>query len=260
MPLSKQQKQETVKEIEKDLKEFPVIAIASLQNLPSRQCNLIRKKLRSQAKIDTARTTLMKKALENTRPEAKELEKYFTASSALLLTKMDAFRLFKKIKENKSKAFAKAGDIAPTDIIIPAGETSLTPGPVLTELKQAKIQAKIEGQKIVISKDCLVAKKGEAISEPVAKILAKLGIEPMEICLKINAVFQEGVIYSSEVLNVDEKQYLQQIIEAIQQAINLGVNAGVYNAVTTPLIIAKAVREANALNSVIKPRHETQQT
>ncbi|HEV8289478.1 MAG TPA: 50S ribosomal protein L10 [Candidatus Norongarragalinales archaeon] len=252
MPISKQQKSEVVKHVQSLCKKYPVVAAVSLQNLPSKHFNAIKKKLRGQAEIVVARATLLERAVKAAAPEKMPLIEKFQGSAALIFTNLDPFKLSKLIRQNRAKAPAKPGAIAPMDITVPAGETSLAPGPVLTELKQAKIDAKIQGTKVVINKDSTVAKKGEPISEPVARILTKLGIEPFEIGLTITAAFADGMVYGQESLEIDEAQLILDMISSHQKAVNLAVSAEIYNAFTTPLILVKAVRNAMAVTHVAK--------
>ena len=254
MVLSKQQKQETVVELSKKIRGRKVIAVVNLQNLPSRHYNAIRSKIRENADVIMTRATLLRKALEASNPAAsKELVKYLTGTGSvgLLLSDTDPFKLAKTLRKSKSKAPAKAGMVANADIIVPAGETSLAPGPVLTELKNAKISAKIQGTKIVIMSDAVVAKKGAPISDAAAKILLKLGIEPFEIGMGMTAAYADGMLYTSDVLDVDDSYYLDQLKAAHAQAVNLAVFAEIFNAVTTPIILASAQAKALALQSVV---------
>ena len=251
---SKQEKITLVEKIKQKTKEYPVIAIASIASLPSRHFNRIKKKTGGQAEIVFARHTLLKRALDEAKPEAKELESFLANGGVLVFSTLAPFKLYKLFKQNKSKSLAKAGQLAPFDIVVQAGETSLAPGPVLTELKQAKIDARIQGNKVVIAKDVVVVKKGEPISEQVAKILTKLAIEPMEIGIDVKAVWENGLVYKAEVLNVDEAGMLSQLQQAHTQAINLAVFAGIVNDITVKILVAKAAREANALEKIVESK------
>lgn len=248
---SKQQKQDAVQKIKEDLKKYKTIAIASNASLPAKQYNQIKKKTSKETKIDFARHTLLIRAIEEGHPEVKNLVKYLGNGSVLLFSNLDAFKLFKLFKQNKIKGAAKPGQIAPADIVIPAGETNLPPGPVLTDLKNAKIKAKIQGPKVVITDDALVAKKGEAISPQVSSILSKLGVQPMEIGLEIQAVYDNGTLYEGSVLDIDEEGIKSNLALAHMQALNLCVFAGIMNEQSIVPIIQKATREANALQSTI---------
>ncbi len=247
MVLSKQGKKEKVASIKKALGQYPVIAVASLQNLPGRQFNSIKKKLRGKAQMFVARTTILTRALSEGKPEAAALAQQFSGSAAIVVTNQNPFQLFRTLKASKSKTAAKPGQIAPTDLVIPAGETNLAPGPVLTELKQAGISAKIVGPKIVIDRDTTVAKKGEVISENAAKMLSKLGIEPMEVGLNVLGAWENGTIYPASVLDIDEAKFIEELQTAYRHAINLGVNAEIANATTLPIIVSNAARKAIGL-------------
>ncbi len=251
MVLNKQGKQEVVEKLKKKLKDSKVVAIASVQNLPTKHYNRIRKKVGENAEAFLTRSSLVRRAIDEGRPELKELEGYLQGSCAVVFSNISAFKLAKLLRESRSKTFAKAGQIAPSDIIVPAGETNLPPGPVLTELKQAKIEARIQGPKVVIMKDATVARKGEPISVMAANILTKLAIEPMEVGLKLRAAFEDGLVYKEDVLDIDDKFWLDSLVQAHQQALNLSVFAEIYNKYSIELLIQKASREEKALNAAI---------
>ncbi len=245
--ITRERKQATVKDISGKLSRYSTVAVASIAGLKSRQFNAIKKKLRGQVELIVARKSLIQRAISSARKEVAGLEEQMPGAEILVLSNLDAFKLYKLFKQNKTKTFAKAGAVAPEDIVVPAGETNLTPGPVLTELKQAKIQAKIQGPKIVITNDAVVAKAGQPIPENVASILTKLGIEPLQVGIEVKAVFENGAIYPGDILNVDEARTLQELVACHQKAVNLCVFAEIFNSVSINLLLAKAVREAKAL-------------
>lgn len=251
MPISRKGKEEAVAAIKAKLLKSPVVAVASLQNLPSRQFNKIKKALRGQADLVVARNSLLARAISEAKPEVAELVKHFDGSSALIFASQNPFMLYATIKSNMSKTAAKPGQTAPYDLVVPAGETNLPPGPVLTELKAAGISAKIAGPKIFIDKDSTVAKKGDVITDAKAKILAKLGVEPMDVGLNVLVAWENGTAYPKGILDIDADAFRGRVVAAHQSAVNLAVFAEIYNGTTTPLIIAKAARSANAVKSIV---------
>jgi len=237
-----------VKELERFIDERNVIGVVDIESLPSKQFQEIRKKLRGKADIKISKSILIKKAIENLkREDLKKLEGYIAGPCGIIVSDEDPFLLYKFLKKNRSKALAKAGMIAPSDIIVPAGNTDMPAGPVLSELKIAKIDVKIEKGKIVISSDSQVANKGDVISQQLANALAKLGITPMEIGLKIAAVLEKGVIYTADVLDVDEEKFMQDLVGAYRSALNLAVNAGYPNKESIKIMIQKAYQNAKNL-------------
>ncbi|MCD6523168.1 MAG: 50S ribosomal protein L10 [Candidatus Diapherotrites archaeon] len=247
-------KKKAVKELEELIQKYPVIAISSIKGLPASQFQEIRAKLREKAVIKVVKLNLLRIAMENSgKEEVKQLEKYLDGPIAVIFTEMDAFRLFKTLKKNRSKAAAKAGQIAPFDIIVPAGDTGLPPGPALGDLKAAGINARIDGGSIKVMKDSVVAKEGDIITPEVANALNKLGVKPFEIGLDVNAVLDAGVIFTPQVLDISEEETIQNIQNAYMNALNLSVNCAYPTHTSIPHLIAKAFKDALNLgiNAVI---------
>jgi large subunit ribosomal protein L10 len=248
----KAEKKRVVEELKKDFSSHSCVGVASLENLPTKHYNSLRKKLSAQAKFKVAKTTIVKKALEG-KSELKVVEGLLEGPVALVFTNSDPFKVYSEIKKGKSKAPAKPGAIAPNDIIIPAGETNLPPGPVLSELKQAGLDAKIAGGKVTIGKDAKVAEKGKPISESASKVLAKLGIEPLEVGLhlKVFCSAKDGIVYKVEVLDRDAEFYFKALGQGKGNAIALSVNSEYFVKDAMPFILAKASAHAQALKSKV---------
>lgn len=251
--LNKDRKIKIVAELQKQLESYPVVAVASIKSLPSKQYGAIKKKTRGSVSVAFARLSLIRRAIQGSKraAELKPIEEAMGDGCVLLFSELDAFSLYKLFKQNKSKTGAKPGAIAPSDLVVPAGETNLAPGPVLTELKQAGVQAKIQGPKVVITKDAVVTKKGQVVSDSAAKILAKLGVEPFEVGLLVQRVYDHGTMYEGDSLNIDEEGTLARLLQAHQEALNVAVFAEVFNDVSTPIILQKAQREALALQRAV---------
>jgi large subunit ribosomal protein L10 len=148
------------------------------------------------------------------------------------------------LEDSKTQAPAKPGTIAPADIVVPAGDTGFEPGPFLGELQQAGIPAKVDKGKISVQKDTVVVKEGEEVSKLVAATLSRLDIKPMEVGIDLKAVYEEGSVYTSDVLAIDEEQTLADVQNAFKQAFNLSVNAAIPTKETTSTIITLAYTRA----------------
>ncbi len=240
-------KYKEVEELGQLMKKYPIVGIASIESLPAAQFQEIKAKVKDHAIIRVARKRLIKRAIEEHRPELKGLEDYMEGPIALVFSDMNAFKLYNTIKKMKSRAPIKAGQVAPNDIIVPAGDTGLPPGPALGDLKAAGINARIEGSTIKVVKDSLVAREGEVVSETVANALNKLGIKPVEIFLRIKAVYEDGTIFTPEVLDISEEETLTKIQTAYQRAFNLAVNAAYPTPAVMDVLISKAFSNARNL-------------
>ncbi len=238
-------KVEEVEKLSKMISEYPVVGIVNMENIPAKQLQKMREVLRGEVVIRMSRKRLMKLALEKAKVE--KLAEYLKGQPAFVFSKMNPFKLYKILEKNKTSAPAKPNAIAPKDIIVPKGETPLSPGPMLAELQKFGIPTAIQKNKIIIKEDKLVVREGERISPELASLLTRLGIEPMEIGLNLLAVYEGGVIYSPDVLAIDENMLIAQLKEAYLNAVNLSVNTGYITKETAPLLIAKAYSEAKAV-------------
>lgn len=225
--VSEAKKGESVK-LAGEIKSHPVTGMADLSGLPSKELQEIRKALRGTAKIVVTKKAVITRALESSaKPGIGKLTEDVHIP-ALILSSENSFKLHRKISRSKSKTYAKAGDIAPYDLIVPAGDTSLPPGPAISDLQKAGVKSAIMGNKIVVREDSLVAKKGDAITDVVAGVLQKLDIKPMEIGMNVVAAYEGGVIFRKDVLAVSEEEYVSNVQKAYRQAFNLAYNANIF--------------------------------
>lgn len=243
-------KKKTVDEFTKLIAEYPIVGAVNMENLPARTLQKMREQLRGTVVLRMTKRRFIKLALANAskgKPGVEKLEEHMRGMPAMLFTRESPFILYKTLKKNKSKAPAKAGQIAPKDIIIPAGPTSFAPGPVIGELGGLGIKAGIVDGKVAIKEDKVVCKEGEKISSALAGMLTRLGIEPMEVGLDLVAAFEDGIIYTRSVMDIDEDEYIDNISMGARWAFNLAMEAGVLTKETTETLITKAARESRCL-------------
>lgn len=243
-------KKQTVEEFCKLIEEYPIIGTVNMMDLPASQLQTLREKLRKTVVIRMTKRRLLTIAIEKMKDKKPGIEKLIPelkGMPAIAFTKENPFALFKIIKKNKSPAPARAGQEAPKDIVVPAGPTPFAPGPVIGELGMFGIKSKVEGGKIAITQDTVVAKEGEKIKPKLAELLTRLSINPMEIGLDLVALFENGEIIPKSVLDIDEDEYYNNITTAAQWAFNLAVEAAWPSAETTELLVQKAFREAKAV-------------
>ena len=240
-------KKEEVNELKGLIESAEVVGIVNLLNIPARQLQEMRKTLAGKATIRLSKINLMKLALEdcdNEKANITELSDFMEGQPALVCTDMNPFRLYKILEDSKTSAPAKAGATAPDDIVVPAGDTGFPPGPFLGELQQVGIPAKIDKGKIVVQKDTVVVEAGEEVSKSVAATLARLDINPMEVGIDLKAVYEEGSVYTSDLLAIDEEQTLADVQNAFRNAFNLSVNAAIPTKETISTIITLAYTRA----------------
>lgn len=250
-------KREVLSELVEVFNRYPVVGVLSISDLPAAQFQQMRRQLRGQAEVIVSKNTLLRLAVEKSAeqgdPKLRELANYLQGPSALIFTRMNPFKLSKILQASRMSAPAKPGIRSPKEVTIPAGETDFVPGPIVGELQRVGIKARIQAGKVVILEDCRILKEGDIITREVADALTRFGIQPLELGLKLCAAYEAGMIFSSEVLTIDEKQVVGQLQAACMGAVNLAVNINYPTSITIGIIIAKASAAARnlALNSCL---------
>lgn len=232
------------------IKKYPIIGIVDMSNLPSLQVQRMRSSLRNSVQMIMCKRRLIKLAIDHCKDQKKgleELQPYVKGMPALILTKDNPFALAKTLRKSKSKAPAKAGQVAPNDIVIPAGATPFSPGPIIGELGAIGVKTGIENGKVAVKADSVVVKEGETVTPAVASILTRLNIEPMEIGLNIQGVYENGIIFTKKVLDVDDAQYLADLKNLAREALNLACFIEYPTKDTIELLVGKAHRDALGL-------------
>lgn len=243
-----QRKVEAYKKVQDLAKKYPVIVLASMYKVRTMQINELRKRFRKEMTVFVVKNKIAKLALKELNlPSFEKFEKYLTGQNMFIFTTMDPFRLYILLEKNKVSLPAKAGDIATDDIVIPAGNTGLAPGPVLSEFKEVGVPTRIESGSIWVSRDTVVAKKGDVISPKLASLLSKLDMKPIRAGISINAVLWDGKVLTSEDVKVDIETTRVELEKATADASKLAYYIKYPIKELIPLYLQEAHSKAIAL-------------
>ncbi len=243
-----QWKVDSVEKLASVIKESKMIGLVNVEGVGAKQLQGIRDSLRGSAVIKMSRNTLMIRALKKSSKKGmKDLIEFVTGPVAFVFSEQDPFVLSKFLSENKAAAPAKGGQISPKDIVIQAMNTGVAPGPFISELAGLKIPSRVKGGSIHITADTVAVKAGDVISNAMAMMLSRLGIEPMELQLTLIAAYSDGEVLTADSFVIDLESLFNQVLLGHQYAVNLSVNTGIPTAETMPLIITKASMEAKGL-------------
>lgn len=240
-----------VKELAELMKKKTVMVI-SVKGLPSAQFQDIKKKLRSRAKVQVIKKSLINFALDHSGiKELHDLIPYVSDSTAMLFSDDDTFVISGILADEKSPAKAKAGMIAPFDIEVKAGPTELVPGPDISALSAVGLAPKVEKGKIAIMKDKVILEEGKEVTEAIAAIMAKLDIIPFEVGIEPIAAFDgdEKKVYANIV--IDKDAAIADLEYDFGRAFAVSVDLGIVNSETLDMIIGKANAEEGILTRVI---------
>lgn len=241
--LTKNEKRKFVEDGKKTVAKYSVVGIVPLSGIPDRLLQSTKNSMKKEVMFLLGRKTLLKKILEGS-DKTKGIADKLEATSAIILSNDDPFELYGKFKAGTIKLAAKPNQIAPDDVSVAAGETSIMPGQAVTDLKTAGIDVQIQKGKVVISKDKVITKKGEVITASVAKALHTLDINPFSATLEPSLMLSGATIFSRMVLGIDAKKTTSDLALAFNSAMMLSMEVGIVNAYTIKTMITKAYRIA----------------
>jgi large subunit ribosomal protein L10 len=229
--------------------EYTVIALSKMTKVRAAQLMMIRKKFRNDIKIKIIKNKVATRAFENVKGVAglENLSNQLEGQCALIFTNINPFKLNLIFAQNKVFLPAKGGDIATKEIVVPSGNTGITPGPVLSEFKTANVPTKIDQGTIWVSKDTLVVRPGDIISTPLASLLSKLNVKPIEAGISVNFAIAEGLIFKEQDLRINLDEYKEDLVRSFEQALALATEAGYMTAETVKPLLAKAQQQARSL-------------
>ena len=230
-------------------KKYKVMAIIKMKKVRSTQILPLRKTLKGEVEFVSIKDRVAKKALESLDvPGIKDMVGELKGQIMLMFTNMSPFKLNVLLAKNKIMMAARGGDIASIDIVVPAKNTGIAPGPMLTEFKEAGIPTKIDQGTIWIAKDTTPAKKGEAINEKLASLLGKLDIKPVEAGISLYSAVEEGLKYTAEEMIVDVEKTRDTFAQFHQEAVSLSIEAGYITADNISQILGKASQSARSVS------------
>ena len=242
-------KADKVKEVTELLSKYNAVAIASLEKVRAAQLQKLKKKLQDSAYLRVVKNSLMSRAVSEVegKKDIKQLEEFLTGPNLYLFTNLNPFKLTILLEKSRVKASARAGDLAAFDVNVPAGNTGLPPGPIISQFTAVGLRTRIEAGSVWVSKSTTVVKKGEPISLQLSSLLSKLGIKPVEVGLSLRVVYDDGVIIPEEDLKLDIDDFKQSLQDAYQYAFNLSIEAAIPLPENIGYLIRKANQEAYSL-------------
>lgn len=236
-----------VAELIEKINKSRVIGVVGLREIPASDLQQMRGDLRGKVELRTVRNTIARRALEASGPQIRELADFIEDQTALIFSDDNPFRLSSLLEKGRRPMPIKAGARAPKDIVVEAGETSFSPGPMVGKLQAAGIPAAIKGGKVVISQQVTLAKEGEVVSAKTADILKTMEIFPRNVGLELRAAYEGGLIFKARDLSIDVQSQINELSAASVKALGLAVEIGYATPQTVGPMLQRAQTKARAL-------------
>jgi len=225
----RQRKEKFVEKLKAAIAEYKNVLIVGVDNVGSNQMQKVRLALRGKAIVLMGKNTLIRKIVRDlidgeklTKLEA--LLPIVVGNMGFVFTNASLPEVRKVILDNKVPAAAKSGTFAPADVYIPPGPTGLDPGQ--TNFFQAlNIGTKIVKGAIEIVNEVHLIKKGEKVTMSHVAMLDKMNIRPFFYGFKVTTVYEDGVVYSADILDMDQDSILAKFFGGVRRlaAISLAI-------------------------------------
>jgi large subunit ribosomal protein L10 len=245
-----EEKQQEAQALATLIKDYKAFGVANLTKVRAAQLQEIKKKLRGSVYMKVVKNTIVRRAINDTndKKDIDKIQPHLTGSNVLMLTNLNPFKLALLLEQSKVKISAKTGDTAAIDVIVPAGNTGMPPGPIISQLGAVGLATRIESGSVWINKDTTVAKKGDVINERLASVLSKLGIKPVEAGISIKAMYDDGTVFTGNQLHLDLDAYKRDFTTAHQYAFNLALFTAYPEPEAMPFMLQKAHLDAYSLS------------
>merc|ERR1712012_141243 len=163
-----------------------------------------------------------------------------------VFTKMELLHVRDLLLSNKVKAPAKAGALAPVDVVVPAQNTGM--GPEKTSFFQAlAIPTKITKGTIEIIKDVDIIKAGDRVGMSEATLLNMLKISPFSYGLVISKVYDSGSVFDPEILDITDADLLAKFQTGVRNVAAMSLAMNYPNVASVPHSIVNGMKNLLAI-------------
>jgi len=226
-PTKKQRKELYAHKLRKLLDDYKNVLIVTVDNVGSNQMQKVRIALRGSAVVLMGKNTLIRKVVREkavANPHLEALMPLIYGNVGFVFTNSNLADVRKTVITNKVPAAAKSGTFAPEDVWVPAGPTGLDPGQ--TNFFQAlNIATKIVKGTIEIMNNVHLIKKGDKVTLSHVTLLTKLNILPFFYGFGVKEVYENGTVYSADVLDMNHDDLLKKFFAGVQKvaAVSLAI-------------------------------------
>jgi large subunit ribosomal protein LP0 len=187
----------------------------------------IRFGLRGRAILLLGKNTLMRKAIKDSlvkHPEWESILPAIKGNVGFVFTKENLTSLREQLMASRVPAHAKAGIIAPQDVLITKHVTTLEPTKT-TFFAALDIATKITRGCVEILNDVHLCKEGERVGSSEAALMQMLDLRPFTYGLRLTNVYDEGFVYPAKLLNTTPADLFASFSVGVSNvaALSLGV-------------------------------------
>jgi len=234
------------------LDEYPKCFIVGADNVGSKQMQEIRIALRGKAIVLMGKNTMMRKAIRGhleKNPDLERLLPFIKMNVGFVFTKEDLIEVRDMLLANKVRAPAKAGALAPLDVVVPAQNTGM--GPEKTSFFQAlQIPTKITKGTIEITGDVHLITAGDKVGMSEATLLNMLKISPFTYGLVVQKVYDSGSVFDPEILDITDDDLKAKFMAGVANVAALSLAMSYPTIASVPHSVVNGMKNLLAVAAV----------
>jgi len=250
MSETKQRKQAYFAKLIELLDKYPKLLIVGCDNVGSFHMQTIRRSLRGKAVLLMGKNTMIRKAIKShlgQNPQLETLLPHLKGNVGFVFTSEDLNDIRDQIMKERVAAPAKAGSIAPCDVIVPAGPTGLDPSQT-SFLQALHIATKINKGQVEILNPVSLIKKDQKVGQSESTLLQKLSINPFSYGLVPLQVYDSGFCFQPSVLDNSDSDILTKFLSGVQSLAALSLATNVPTLAALPHYIGNAYKNLLAIS------------
>merc|ERR1712125_129630 len=238
---SKERKEEYCEKLRALFTKYNKILVVGADNVGSSHMQKIRASIRGKGVLLMGKNTMVRRVIRTEYKNFETLLPQLEGNVGLLFTKGDIAELRDLVLEQKVAAPAKAGAIAPCDVIVPAGDTGLEP--TQTAFLQAlNIATRLNKGQIQIQAPVQLIKTGEKVGASQATLLQKLKIHPFSYGLGVISIYDDGSVYAPTVLDFNYDSLSKRIATCATRIAQVSLQIGYPCLPSVPHSLARAFK------------------
>eukprot|EP00026_Physarum_polycephalum_P012568 Phypoly_transcript_12890.p1 GENE.Phypoly_transcript_12890~~Phypoly_transcript_12890.p1 ORF type:complete len:322 (+),score=88.76 Phypoly_transcript_12890:100-1065(+) len=250
-----ERKQQYFDRLKSYLDKYQKIVVVGADNVGSNQMQKIRQSLRGNAEVLMGKNTMVRKVLREyveSNPKVEPLIGLVKNNVGFVFTNGDLSAIEKVLLQHRVGAPAKAGVIAPNDVIVPKGPTGMEP--TQTSFLQAlNIASKINKGQVEIVSDVHLIKAGDKVGSSEATLLQKLSIKPFSYGLALIQIYDNGSVYDPSVLKLTDDDLLTKFRNGINNVASLSLAIGYPTLASLPHALSAAYK--NVLSVAVETEY-----
>jgi len=247
---SRERKEEYFVKLRNLLDEHTSCFIVHADHVRSRQFQDIRIALRGKGIVCMGKNTMMRKCItgwleENPKSGFAAVRDAIRGNVGIIFLKADAKACKEIVLKYTVPAPAKSGVVANCNVTVPAGPTGCDPS-MTSFFQSMEVPTKISKGQIEITTDVPLIKIGERVLPGAAALLQKLNIKPFTFGLVIQQVYDNGSMFSPDVLDFTDEMIAAKFSVGVRNVAAVSLEIGYPTLASMPHSLTNAMKWCTA--------------